>query len=234
MERFEIEDDPRHLVADIHGCRALIDTGSPASFGRSGVTLCGESRSVPDQWAGRDVDELSEYVGGRLDVLLGWDILRDARLDFDMQRLELRCCGDEPTGGRVVSLEAVRGLPRVRCELDGHALRLFLDTGSTITYLPEKLAAAGPPVDDFDDFYPGKGRFPVERRRARLEIAGETFDVLAGSPPPIVTELLGSDADGILGLDVLRRQRFLIDGPASRLVLGPEHPLTIRDQSVIS
>jgi hypothetical protein len=81
-ERYPLETASGHPIAVINGVHALIDTGSPLSFGRP-FTLLGKDHRPQPGFGPIDVTRISQLIGARVDVLLGTDILANQSLLLD-------------------------------------------------------------------------------------------------------------------------------------------------------
>jgi Ca-activated chloride channel family protein len=221
-EYYPLDTSTGHPVADIGGVRCLIDTGSPATFGRSGFRVLGDDHRPDAGLGGVNADEISRLVGTRVDVLVGMDVL--ARypwvLDWDRARVSfLRT--PEGVFGRRVPAALRHGVPTIEIDATdrrhpgaaGAGTRLaFVDTSAKLSYMdPDDLGGARACGEE-QDFFPLVGQFRVPVYRRTITLAGEPFRGTFGILPDAMGMILGmAGVKWILGSEVLRRGPVLFD-----------------------
>lgn len=219
--RLEIHDD--HPIATIDGQRCLIDTGSPVSIGHRAVRLLGSFRPVQQEILGLTPESLSEMVGTTLDVLLGVDVLHAGPFLFDWNHgvIDFDLVAP-PFEGQPVPMRRVLGIPVVTFRESGEARAGFLDSGAKLSYMPEERVAGFPSDGEAEDFYPGFGRFTTNTVRTSIDLGGYAIEARFGVLPPMLAAMLGSAGVGwILGSDVFKQLRVLVDLGASRVLVAP-------------
>jgi hypothetical protein len=131
---------------------------------------------------------------------------------FDLEHQSLTLSLDEiPAFGTSNPLEDFMGIPIIEVNLRDHpkALRMFLDTGAKISYLPETVLEAFPQIGEVEDFYPGYGQFKSVTHRIALSISTLDYVMTAGSLPTLLNmSLMIAGVDGILGNEIFRFGTF--------------------------
>lgn len=203
-----------HLLAKVRERRALLDTGSPVTFGRCDrMRLLADDHPVSGGILGFTVEHAVEHI--RLlpgvpadfdfDVLLGTDLLWGHRLVVDFTsrliRIDLAAgaASHAPGGARkrfIVDDLLVWGAP----------VTAVVDTGAPVSYLATAQASGFPRAGLARDFFHGEGDFEVPLRRGRAVFRGREVTVDFAEPPASVSmamRLLGVDA--IVGTDLLEQ-----------------------------
>jgi hypothetical protein len=223
METYPLEFHDDHPIARIDGRRCLIDTGSPVSLGERPLWLLGAQRSLQREVMGLTVAAVSEMVGTPLDALLGADALHAGPFLFDWNRATISfSTAPIPFEGVAVPTRRVMGIPIVTFRQGDEALAAFLDSGAKLSYMPAERTAGLPSDGDAEDFYPGFGRFTTGTVRATVELGGHAFEARFGVLPKMLVMTLGLAGVGwILGSDVFKQFRVLVDLAASRVTVAP-------------
>lgn len=201
------------LLTDDRGSVVLLDTGSPFSFHADGViALGGETFNVGTSLMGADSAYVTENVGTKVDGLVGLDILGLCGLLIDVP------------GGRVVTAHPTDGMTcvpsglgfgyvAVDVDIRGRRAKLILDTGAPTSYVSPSLTdglAAVDTVTDFNPMVPG-GTFETPIFKFAASFGGRTFRMRAGHLPSELHAMLSLiGADGVVGMELLKRQPLLI------------------------
>jgi hypothetical protein len=223
METYPLEIHDDHPIARIDGRRCLIDTGSPVSIGEQPLWLLGGQRALQREVMGLTAATLSEMVGAPLDALLGADVLHTGSFLVDWNHGTIAFSSAPiPFEGAAVPTRRVMGIPIVTFRAGGEALTGFLDSGAKLSYMPAERAAGLPPDGEAEDFYPGFGRFTTATVRAPVELGGFPFEARFGVLPDLLAMTLGlAGVSWILGSDVFKQFRVLVDLAASRVAVAP-------------
>lgn len=99
--------------------------------------------------------------------------------------------------------------------------RAIIDSGASLSYVPEEIVAGLEPTGMRQDFYPGFGEFETNTWRLRAAIGGRRFSMTVGVLPPMLKMMLGFviGADGwIVGNDFFRGRVMAIDYANARLL----------------
>ena len=136
----------------------------------------------------------------------GEDYLNDARRNVDPTIAEFR--GLEYFAQRKVLFDYRK------------AVVVVADQGDEVD-LTESIAKTGPPCGKTEDFFPLKGKFPVDLFSLPVEFGGETVDIPFGvQPADIDRDVQMSGAVGVIGVGLYKNYQVLVDCPNKRLVLG--------------
>jgi len=188
---------------------ALIDTGSPISFGELDVFIMGKDRHP----VARNplVEEIRRHLGVDVAAVIGMDILRhyDLRINYGSQARDYKVCHDPAPQLRVeqgTPLRYALGIPVVDATVNGEVVPMFVDTGSHHTFV-DKALIKGAKVGNVHDFYPGLGTFESLTYHTTLSLCGCDFSINAAALPKTLEYLLlYSGVKGLIGLDVLKQQ----------------------------
>ena len=194
-----------HLFLEVDGDRWLIDTGAPASFGRSGAVIDGRRFEVGASSAGLDASSLSAMVKVECQGLFGADVLSHFDWILDPGHGVARVSAGELThqGGRV-PVDMFMGIPIVEADIGAGTFRMFFDTGAQISYLEDGRLAPWPATARTTDFYPGIGEFEVEVHEVEVGLGGARRRVRCGAlPAPLQGMLTMAGTAGIVGNEIL-------------------------------
>ncbi len=206
----------------------MIDTGCPATVGSSSrFSFMGEEFQTVPTYHGVTVENLSHYVGHKIDFLVGTDILARYQWVLDWQRETVTFY---PTprefGGTVLAVKSSWGVPIVQFTVGGKVTPALLDTGAPLQFLPPDYEAKGHSVREQEDFFPSTGTFTTPVYRLPIEFGGRRFDAEFGVLPKwlrIGLEFMG--CKWILGSDVLSKWPLAFD-----LKNGRIHILDLNEQ----
>ena len=211
-----------HLLVDVGGSVALVDTGSPVSFSQGGPLRVGGLEYACRVGQGVGFGEgasLLEYLARwlelpRLDFLVGMDVLGEYRVTVDIpgQRLLLEgTAGEHGTPIRLLSTPFGDAYPHVDVEIGGETRSALFDTGAWLAYVPADTVQGLAAADTEHDFLPGFGEFstPVYRLKVGVPGCGE-HEIDAGVLP-------SGPFSFILSTELLRDRAVEFDFPARRL-----------------
>jgi hypothetical protein len=162
--------DHGYLIGQFGDVKALVDTGSPASFGtRSEVVVDGVTHRIARGGLGRSFQEILALSGADFDILLGTDVLAQHPFTLDTRQGEISF-GGLPREGHVERVDILLGTPFLNVEVGNQTVPCFLDTGATIAFLGRETPWPVPPSGERRDLDPMFGPFvtPVGRCPARL------------------------------------------------------------------
>jgi hypothetical protein len=185
----------------------------------------------------RVLDELPSFAGRRIVGILGLDLLRrGGRVSLRWPRegqageLELGASGTTQEGpGMRLPVSVVSGIPFVRGELSGQAVRFAVDTGSRFVFVGQASAGRlGLELDpeqgiSFRGLGPDTGSAP-RVLGAELSVGGRTHEGLPmhAADLPVFARLARGCDVGVLGLPFLRSfESFALDLEAGELTLAP-------------
>jgi hypothetical protein len=211
-----------HLLVEVGGRFALLDTGSPVSFGRGhDVTIGGRTHecavhpSIGFGVGTRLLDYLEEWLEvPELEWLVGMDFLGQHRMTVNIPAGKLTFEDSISLPGAPISTLTTpfgEAYPRVEVEIAGQRREALFDTGAWLNYVPGDLLEGRDRVATMRDFLPGFGEFttPVYEVTVGIE----------GAPPQEVRAgiLPAGEFTFIIGTELLRHQVASFDFPAKRL-----------------
>jgi hypothetical protein len=184
----------------VPGGIAVIDTGSPLSFGNiPSVTIDGKAHALARNSL---LGDIRKNLGGEVTALLGMDIIGgyDMIIRKDHREAELYA-GRQSAPGAKVPITAMLGVPMLTVSLLGQDIACVLDTGAHIQYIDAGLAAGLRQIGEATDFYPGMASFKTPLYQLEIKIAGESVTTRFGVMPPQLNMMMGMlGAGGILGI----------------------------------
>jgi hypothetical protein len=204
MQQFPLAYASGHFLATIGGERWIIDTGSPASFGRSTtLQLDGVSHTVSGEYFGLSGKTLTSLVGEELSGLIGTDILNSVDVQMDpvggslvlsAQPIEM-----EGTG---IELDEFMGVPILEATSASQTHRMFFDTGAQVSYFQHDSFEAYETAGQLQDFFPGMGEFTTDTRLVPFKVGPLEYRLRCGQLPGLLGMTLGmAGVDGIVGPD---------------------------------
>ena len=208
-----------HFIVNDNGRRALVDTGCPYVINDENK----HSRPHGEDYlndARRNVDPtIAEFRG------LEYFAQRKVLFDYRKAGVVVADQGDEVDLVRPVAEFPISGLPQrivFSAVVGGEKRELIFDSGASIAnYLTESIAKTGTPCGKTEDFFPLKGKFPVDLFSLPVEFGGETVDIPFGvQPADIDRDVQMSGAVGVIGVGLYKNYQVLVDCPNKRLVLG--------------
>lgn len=149
-----------HIIVDAFNGRELVlDTGSHRTF--------------PHNSFGLSSHKLSQYVGHKVDGIMGMSAMEDRVVSIDRANKEVHMTGIVPdygTAGIKVPMSNKAGTPMAWGKVNGERVNLFFDTGAPVSYAPKRLVADRELLGTVTDFYPFVGRFKTPVVASELEV----------------------------------------------------------------
>ena len=196
-----------HLLIRHAAQTMLLDTGSPVSIGyRPSCHLLDREIPLSRQYQGMTMEQWSETIGVRIDVLLGSDVLGRFAVTIDADAGDVVFDG-APLGRHAgaAPLHTVAGLPTAVIRTAGRKVRALLHTGATVSCLREADLAPHRAVGVVRDYYPGVGEFATELRLVPLMFGDQPVHLECGRLPPTIEAALSPlGLHGIVGTNLLR------------------------------
>jgi len=219
-----------HLMADIDGRRALIDTGIPISLGREDEWLFMQHvQPLSQDYMGIELDEISRLVGAPIDVMVGMDILKRTCVRFELQDGQIGF-STRPTmrSWQQFALEELMGVPSLRVDINGKSCPVFLDTGAKLCYVSRDLLQGLQSVGKEQDFYPCLGTFETDVYQLEMSLGDMTFTLPCGVLPSILEATLQvAGKEGIIGTALFEQFRIEMDMQTKRLLIKPRQHHTL-------
>ena len=210
--RFEIIHD--HVIGvDADGVRALVDTGSPTSFGDRSFRL--GTAMTPVKAGPCSMSMLSEKVGSPIDALLGMDLL-------GRSPLVLPFVGRGTRPRTTLGITSLQGLPLIITRFEDREVRAVLDTGACVCFLdtlPPSSAANATPYRDFLGM-DGCRDFETVKTTLKVDIGGVSLSVdVAKAPEETLQTMSSFGIEAIVGMSFLRHFDVTLDMPKGTLTL---------------
>lgn len=203
-EKYELKVDKGHIVINIGGKSAVIDTGSPLTAGSFDSKVWGNIRkgesvvAIPLSYIGK----LAEV---KMDALIGTDLLKKANFSISVRNKEMVVTtGKLSEEGTKVPLKFVMGVPELPVVINGMKTKALFDSGAFISYFPPETVKGLEPVGEKEDFYPILGKFTTKLYNVEVEI-GKHKVILKGGVLPSILRLplqLATFENVILGTEL--------------------------------
>ena len=209
-----------HLLAELTNGFALIDTGSPVSYGGGRRLEIGDSPSEPPVGPVALLHEISREVGVEVEWLIGNDILGTwvVMLDWPGREIHFQRAANEAVG-TTIRVDLRLGIPQLDISVEGRTVRAVLDSGAQLSYADREVATRHSPVGVVEDFYPVLGRFETRVYRFAVTVQGREIDAQWGILPDRLRHLLPlAGARWILGVDFFKDRRIVLDFARGRVV----------------
>ncbi len=226
MKEFTFDFFNGHILINFSAQTALIDTGAPLSFGRNEeIKICESEFLIKKSYFGITIDEISEYLGKNIDLLVGLDILKNYDLFLDFRNSRLTFFKDKETlsffeKGNLIEANFSNsllsflndGFPVIDVDISGEPARAFIDTGAFQSYIDKEYVEGKKPLGEIEDFHPlVKGFFRAEIFEVEAEISGYKKRIRVGKLPDSLSKILSfSGISMIIGNDFLKDFDVLI------------------------
>lgn len=180
--------------------------------------------------AALDLARLSTLTGRPLDLILGRDLLAVVVLEADFARRAARLVASEAfrpdVRARVVALARRGGAPTLPARIDGHALDLLVDTGSSGGVALTEAAARRIGLLTSDRPSTSTASVGVGGLIAGRAVEARAVEIAGERLPSRVVQVYrhgrgGPGPDGLVGLGHLRAWRLDLDLAGGRLGLAP-------------
>lgn len=201
-----------HLILLVDDMRYIIDTGAPVSVSESQtITIAGQAKTVAQDYMGYTPALLSEYIGTRINGIVGVDVLNNndmliypsnSKIIISPNTLEL--------DGEVIELTDFMGIPAISATLSNTTYKFIFDTGAKLSYMNPELINNLQRRGEVEDFYLGFGTFNTETYLATLTIGTQNIDLIVGVLPEALLNMLRlTNTSGIIGSAFLDSYKVL-------------------------
>jgi len=191
-----------HIIANIDGQQMLVDTGAAKTF--------------YDEYKGVSIHDLSCMVGLPLDGVMGMDSFKGKVLSLTRNTIQIN---GQPPEYEGVPLEYISGIPCVDIKINEAPCRAVIKTGTTTSYISEKLILKDKYTRSVNDVHPHFGNFSVEMFVNYFSVSNKNYFADAGALPSEFTMLSSTGVDAIIGTDLLKRFDMVMDFSDNRLHL---------------
>jgi hypothetical protein len=201
-----------HIFINIDNGLWLIDTGSPASFGKTEIlNFCNKQFSVSKNFHTFTADIITQFVGVPCVGLIGADVLNCFDIVFNTTMKTLVVSVDELTiVGESVGLDEMMGIPIVPVEIEGKEYRMIFDTGAQISYFQSSTLTQTqqfPSAGVFEDFHLTIGNYRTETNNVSIMLCGIPFTIRCGSlPDSIGATLIAASTEGIVSNEIFHNR----------------------------
>lgn len=213
------------VIALVNDKRVLIDTGSPASFGKEApINFLGEEFVLNESamMGMANIGSVNEFLKNPVDALLGGDKIGDHpfRIDFMNRTITFFTDGYSEDGGTVIPLSVTMGGIVFKMGMNGREVSAVLDTCAHYSYLTEDEPETANFVREIEDFNPMTGRFTSRMGEVNVTVAGADsvfeFGILSGMLGSLLS-MIGATA--VVGATLLKKYVVLVDYKAGKMVL---------------
>lgn len=221
---FQISFEQKHLLIKDGSNVILVDTGSPITIHTSNtLEFGGTSYKVTTNAMGNTIEELQKISGVEFTTLMGMDIISKYKVIFDYANQEITFCTfDEPNpNGAECPLKLSMGTLIVPVVIKGIARLMILDTGATYSYLQSSLTHDLQPKETITDFSPlVGGEFTTPIFEIESEFGDTKFLCNYGNLPTTIQTMISLlGVQGIIGYDLLRSVKLMINIPENKMIL---------------
>ncbi|MGI9077179.1 MAG: hypothetical protein ACR2G6_07615 [Gemmatimonadaceae bacterium] len=218
---YELAVVKNHLLIAMTDGLALLDTGSPQSYGAGGSMQLGVKTHglSPDSFGVLDL--VREQVHPDIRYFLGHETLKDYRtlVDWPGGKVTFSAEPIALDGAGVLPMELVMDVPRIPIEFNGARTTAILDSGAALSYAPDEAVENLQVVRTVTDFFPGVGDFETGVRDVEVGFPHRRLCLQAGTLPQILALTLGMICSGwILGADFFRDRRVVLDYPGAQVL----------------
>ena len=193
----------------------LIDTAAPSTIHSSdSLYFCSVDYSCSTNYAGITVEKLSELLGMKITTVLGVDILSNYNVTLDYKNNVAKFCkrNNVVFDGKEYSLSSINGIPIIVLEIEQRPIKLFLDTGAKISYLPKEYTSNFESVGIEPDFHPVAGNFQTECFNIPVKFENEQLQIKFGNlPEQLQKSLSASGINGLVGYDFFNYFKVILD-----------------------
>ena len=192
-----------HLFVQLPEGTFLVDTGSPMSFGTTGIITFADATVPLRERAGMlgmniSMTTIRKLVTGPCSGLLGMDVLGRHTLRFCLRAGELHIDDVyDANRGTVLGSATAMGVPMIEIHSRGTDLRALFDTGAQYGYvLKRELVNGLDVVGHITDYNPMLGDISSDAWRLPYQLMGEDGQLAS----PLMHETVGYLEAGLLSL----------------------------------
>ncbi|MCX7991879.1 MAG: hypothetical protein N2999_07600, partial [Proteobacteria bacterium] len=162
MQTFPIIKEKGHIIIDIDGKRALIDTGAPFTFGSGDFQLCGKSYTPLTNFMGNTIESICKLSGMNFDILIGNDVLSKQNIRIRWKEGFIDFGDDIDEYDYVQQYNNFMGVIVFPIKISGQDTNAILDTGAFISYISDDLVLDREKSEEIEDFHPLAGRYKTD------------------------------------------------------------------------
>jgi len=222
MSNYGIEIFDNHVIILMEGKRVLLDTGAPTTISDgSSLQMMGINYNLPSKYLGFSMQEFNQLIGTEINILLGADILKNVNFLVEWDKKEIQFSSTPfMCKGVSIPVDFYMGIPKIDLKVNGRGLKVFLDTGAKLSYLPSEITSRYKRVGTAQDFYPLIGRFTTDIYEIEVGLGNHLFPITAGNLPELLQMTLAmTNAKGILGNDIFKNFNVCFNYTGNEIVL---------------
>lgn len=217
-----------HIIVDLDGKNALIDTGSPGSMSPEPFMFMGAQRVPPQNIMDVTTGQMSGLAGFPIHILIGCDMLRefDLLIRWRDGALEL---GNNIMGQKQAHpMSELMGIPVFPVTIAGKETKALLDTGAHISYINSEAVANEQRAGTKKDFYPMVGSFTTDLYVLPTGLDGRRFDLNYGILPDALQMMMGiamqlSSTTAFMGTEIFSHFDCLLSWQRGRILWKPHN-----------
>ena len=218
MKQIKLHYKDNHIFIKDNHVLFVYDTGGPKSFGVGGLNPLNDEYIpyfYPDEQISYskviDAKKLSDFLGMRVDGLIGTDILNQYDHIIDLKTNTLTFSKQElKHQGHTLPLtfsNILQGVPMLVAQINTQQSNFIFDTGAQYSYYDDTMPKHSIPMGDITDFWPPIGTFKTQSYKALVKLNDIETYIHFGVPPAELSKLLkASGAKGILGNELMRNR----------------------------
>jgi hypothetical protein len=211
------------MVVHLPGGLALVDTGSPASFGTGkSLVLVGKTRQPKTSFS-QVIETACRELGRDLDWLIGNDILGLCPVVLDWHGRKITFGGETgiADGCQIIPVDGRATVPVIKLKVANYRVKAFLDTGAWLSYASPEAVAGLRSVHRARDFHPVFGEFETEVYQLPIQVGGREINAGFGVLPCRQRGFVTATNGWILGSDFFRDRRVMLDYQNDRVIDCP-------------
>lgn len=222
MQQYAYRTVNGYPIANIRGRQYLLDTGTPFTVGSQPLVIDGELIEVRREVLGITSDKMSEFVGCRLDGILGANLTDRfvVRIDPVAESLVL----DQYLDTASIEIEVINlgGLPSVRQTVAGRQIRAFLFLGSHLSWVSADTVADREPVAYDREYFSFTGEIHTPVYHLPVLIGRQRHDMRFGVMPPEIQAMVDmANVSALIGSELLDHYRLSLSMQEELLLLDP-------------
>ena len=222
MSKFILQIFRNHQVFVTNNRTVLLDTGAPITISRDErFRFMNQSYTLPKTFNGITTEMLSEFIGTRIDVLLGADIFSIYHVLINVKAKTITFSNVKPNRtGDTFKFENLMGVPIIHFDFNGKTYKGFLDTGAAISFIKTGMFGDLPVLGERDDFFPTYGSFKTPTYEGTIRVSQKSFKTVIGNlPETLDSAIMLGDIEGVIGFDLFKSFEVLMNYPDNTITL---------------
>ena len=208
--QYPIEIFDNHVIVINNEKRLLIDTGSPITISHDNqIEIFGSNYPTEDRYFSANIDEIGNYVGCKLDALVGNDILKNFPFTIDFVNQAFHIWDTLPIDSDFLEdhIQATFiGIPTIDIEINkDYQIKSWLDTGAKISYIKKEYVQQSEVIRSEKDFVPDYGEFETQIYKFMMTFCNKDIPFEFGVlPSKLENRMLSGSTHSIVGSDIFK------------------------------